>query len=259
SSADEKQDEASIIERFSSFEEVTNACRTAGLDRCNLILGIDYSASNEWQGRKTFGQGCLHKTSGNKVYNPYQKVIWVLGQTLAPFDEDGRIPSFGFADYETRNKTIFSLTKSGLPCQGFSEVLDCYNQVVEFVYYGGPTSFVPIIDKAMKIVINSDNNYHILIVITDGQLPEEEFSKTQKTLVKASQLPLSIIVIGVGDGPWDKMQRLENPDKRYFNNFRFVEYHKTTNKMKHPDALLALGALMDIPDQYKRIAELGYI
>lgn len=42
-------------------------------NRIRIAFGIDLSASNEWQGRKTFQGQSLHKTQ-NKVYNPYQKV-----------------------------------------------------------------------------------------------------------------------------------------------------------------------------------------
>lgn len=43
-------------------------------ERIRIIFGIDLSASNEWQGRKTFQGQSLHKTQGNRVFNPYQKV-----------------------------------------------------------------------------------------------------------------------------------------------------------------------------------------
>lgn len=39
-----------------------------------VIFGIDFSASNEWQGRKTFSGQLLHKTNATKIFNPYQQV-----------------------------------------------------------------------------------------------------------------------------------------------------------------------------------------
>lgn len=41
-------------DHFRSYAEVTGAMRRAGLERVRLIVGIDFSASNEWQGRRTF-------------------------------------------------------------------------------------------------------------------------------------------------------------------------------------------------------------
>ena len=43
-------------------------------DHMRIIFGIDLSASNEWQGRKTFERQSLHKTQANKIFNPYQRV-----------------------------------------------------------------------------------------------------------------------------------------------------------------------------------------
>ena len=61
-------------EHFHNLDELSYACRRAGLEHSNLIIGVDFTASNEWQGRKSFNQNCLHRTQGTKVYNPYQKV-----------------------------------------------------------------------------------------------------------------------------------------------------------------------------------------
>lgn len=41
-------------DHFKTYAEVTSSMRRAGLERMRLIVGIDFSASNEWQGRRTF-------------------------------------------------------------------------------------------------------------------------------------------------------------------------------------------------------------
>lgn len=37
-------------------------------------------------------------------------------------------------------------------------------------YFSGPTSFAPIIDMAMTIVEQSGGQYHVLVIIADGQV-----------------------------------------------------------------------------------------
>jgi len=92
------------------------------LESSSLVIGIDFTASNEWKGRKSFSQNCLHRLVGSKVINPYQKVISILGQTLAPFDDDNKIPAYGFGDRETKDHSVFPFRYDEKPCNGFEEV-----------------------------------------------------------------------------------------------------------------------------------------
>ena len=247
----------SIDDHFHSFTEVTDACKRAGLEKCGLIIGVDFTASNEWQGRKSFSGNCLHRLNQAKIYNPYQKVISIIGQTLEPFDDDRLIPAFGFGDTVTVGDSVFPFVSDESPCSGFSEVLDRYSHVASKVSFSGPTNFAPLIHKAIEIV-EKLNKYHILIIIADGQVNEEE--ETVNAIVEASNHPLSIVVVGVGDGPWELMEEFDDQlPKRQFDNFQFVNYHEVTSKVKHPDANFALHVMMEIPLQYRTIKQMGYL
>jgi E3 ubiquitin-protein ligase RGLG len=107
--------------------QVTDALAQAGLESSNLIVGIDFTKSNEWTGwclwaalslyshsslltalppdaydlfpstgKFSFHGRSLHHISN--VPNPYEQGISILGQTLSKFDEDNLIPCFGFGD-----------------------------------------------------------------------------------------------------------------------------------------------------------------
>lgn len=102
--------------------QVTEALARAGLESSNLIVGIDFTKSNEWTGlalmtlvnvynvesyrnmlnltcyagAKSFNRRSLHHIGDS--LNPYEQAISIIGKTLAAFDEDNLIPCYGFGD-----------------------------------------------------------------------------------------------------------------------------------------------------------------
>ena len=83
-----------IKDSYTCIQSVSRAILEAGVSKASLVLGIDMTASNEWQGRLTFNRNSLHKIHPirpDSVYNPYQRVINIIGKTLLPFTEPGQV------------------------------------------------------------------------------------------------------------------------------------------------------------------------
>lgn len=259
---------AHIGDEYRTVSQVTDALAHAGLESSNLIVGIDFTKSNEWTGKLSFGRRCLHDTTGSP--NPYEQAISIIGRTLSVFDEDNLIPCFGFGDASTHDQEVFSFYPDNRPCNGFEEALDKYREIVPSLRLAGPTSFAPIIETAIGIADSTGGQYHVLLIIADGQVtrsvdtelgqlsPQER--ATIEAIVKASQYPLSIVLVGVGDGPWDMMHEFDdNIPSRAFDNFQFVNFTEIMSKSipsERKEAEFALAALMEIPSQYKATIDL---
>lgn len=245
-----------IPDQYSTVEEVKKALRQAGLETSELIVAIDFTKSNTWTGEQSFGGRSLHNLEEAET-NPYQTVLGSLGRTLSDMDEDDDIPAYGFGDLTTKDHSVFPFKPDGEPCQGLKEVLDRYKHHAATVRMSGPTSFAPAIREALRI-IQTSGGYHILVIVADGQVTDEQ--ETTEAIVEASRYPLSIIVVGVGDGPWETMQEFDDAlPAREFDNFQFVPFEKVRASCPAEkfDATLALACLQELPDQYKALRAQG--
>jgi len=244
-----------IADQFKTMEEVQEALRRSGLESSNLIIGVDFTKSNEWTGKNTFGGRCLHALDSGGL-NPYQRVMDVMCRTLEPFDDDKLIPVFGFGDATTKDTGVFPFFQDGRPCNGCAEVLARYAEIAPYAQLSGPTSFAPLINKAIEIV-SQTRQYHILVIIADGQV--SSIKPTADAIVRASSYPLSIIMVGVGDGPWEVMEKFDDElPQRRFDNFQFVDFHSvmTRPRVENYDCEFAVAALQEIPDQFAEIKRL---
>jgi len=258
-----KKSYAFIKDQYKTYEELEKGLREAGLEACQLIVGIDFTRSNTWQGGTVNNQTYYEKDnlhSRHPYPNPYQHVLQIMCKSLANFDNDGLIPAYGFGDTRTTDRSVFSFYANeygqDMPCLRLEGVLERYNQIItdiasEHIKMSGPTSFAPLIYRAIEIV-KQTKEYHILLIVCDGAVDKE--AVTIEAIVEASKYPLSIICIGVGRGPWDVMEKFDdNIPERDFDNFQFVNFHEVMTRCESEETNFAHKALMEIPDQFEYI------
>lgn len=246
-----------IPDQYSTFEEVSTALRKAGLESSQLVVGVDFTKSNTWTGKQSFQNRCLHSLQTGS--NPYFEVLSSVAKVLRDFDDDNMIPAYGFGDARTKNRNVFSFNPNDEPCDGLEGCLARYTALASTTDLAGPTNFAPLIRQAIQLVRRT-GEYHILLMVADGQV--DQVQETTAAIVEASNYPLSIVMVGVGDGPWELMETFDDElPERKFDNFQFVDYTDICRKYPREkrDTAFAVHALMEVPDQYRAVKQLGLL
>ncbi|CAG8454491.1 4311_t:CDS:10 [Ambispora leptoticha] len=239
------REEASFLDYISSGTEI------------NLVVGIDFTESNG----SPNDVNSLHYIGG-KDDNDYQKAIRSVGTILQAYDHDKRFPVYGFGG------KFSGVLSHAYPLNGDYEkpevegvegILAAYLHTIRHVKLYGPTNFAPIINQtAAKIRQNlesgRDNVYYILLIITDGIILDMD--STVRTIINASSLPFSIVIVGVGKADFTKMNILDadhqalqaNGVKAERDIVQFVAMREFESFASHH--LLPKAVLEEIPNQF---------
>lgn len=227
-----------------------------------LVMGFDFSKSNEWTGQNSYHKN-LH---GLDYVNPYMRVIQVLEPIIPKFDDDGIIPAFRFGCMETRDKTVLPLCAPMIPdphFSGFEALKQGYQTAVQNVKLSGPTTFAPMIYQAIEIEkAYGGRQLIVLIICTDGDVSNMALDK--QAICEASKYPISIVAIGLGDGPFNKMVAFDdfNDGSRLYDNFQFVNFTQfeiQAQRCECPELALATAVFNELPDQVREMKRLGYL
>ena len=93
---------------------------------------------------------------------------------------------------------------------GLDEVIKVYKEALTKYKFHGPTIFSDLLSMATDYVRSEQGGdddqqkYFILLIMTDGDI--NDFETTKDLIVKACELPLSIIIVGVGNHDFEKMK-----------------------------------------------------
>ncbi|CAI9780542.1 unnamed protein product [Fraxinus pennsylvanica] len=182
----------------------------------NFMVAVDFTASNG----NPRSPDSLHYINPSGQLNAYQQAIMEVGEVIQFYDSDKRFPAWGFGgkSYEGSVSHCFNLNGSpiGFEVEGVEGIMAAYARALQNVTLAGPTLFGQVIKKAADIAGNSisDNHakYYVLLIITDGVLTD--LQETIDSLVRASDLPLSILIVGVGGADFTQMEILDADNGR---------------------------------------------
>ncbi|XP_017646388.1 protein BONZAI 1-like isoform X1 [Gossypium arboreum] len=200
-----------LVDKFSETAQNTFLDYLAGGFELNFMVAIDFTASN---GNPRLPDS-LHYIDPSGRLNAYQKAIYEVGEVLQFYDADKRYPAWGFGARPIDGPVshCFNLNGSSNYCevQGIQGIMMAYTSALFNVSLAGPTLFGHVINRASVVACDSlstgAKKYFVLLIITDGVITD--LQETKDALVKASDLPLSILIVGVGGADFKEMEILD--------------------------------------------------
>ncbi|XP_029766692.1 copine-8 [Terrapene carolina triunguis] len=146
-------------------------------------------------------------------------------------------------------------------CNGIDGVMEAYYRSLKSVQLYGPTNFAPVINHVARYAssVKDGSQYFILLIITDGVI--SDMAQTKESIVNASKLPMSIIIVGVGPAEFDAMEELDGDVVRVSSRGKYAErdivqfvpfrdYIDRSGNHILSMARLAKDVLAEIPDQF---------
>lgn len=200
-----------FLDKFQEKVQHTFLDYISGGFELNFMVAVDFTASN---GDPRTPQS-LHYIDPSGRPNSYQQAILGVSEVLQFYDNDRRFPAWGFGAKIPQGHVshCFNLNSTTNDCEvvGVEGIMSAYSSTLYSVSLAGPTLFGPVINKAAEIASHSvqygNNKYFVLLIITDGVITDVQ--ETKDSIVRASDLPLSILIVGVGNADFSQMTILD--------------------------------------------------
>ncbi|XP_054263178.1 copine-8-like [Macrosteles quadrilineatus] len=174
----------------------------------NCSVAIDFTASN---GDPAIPNS-LHFISNRP--NSYELALSAVVEIIQDYHSTKQFPVLGFGarlppDGRTSHEFYVNLHPTDPYCQGVQGVLEAYQKCIRQVQLYGPTNFSPVINHVARFAATytDGSQYFILLIVTDGVITDMEHTKA--AIVAASYLPMSIIIVGVGEADFSAMEELD--------------------------------------------------
>ena len=173
--------------------------------KINLAVAVDLTASSAH----------LHRLKNGE--NTFTTAIRTIGEILQDYDYDKRILGLGFGARPAGQRVTDSLPLGGTAgpyCQGVEGLVQAYRQTLDSVEMCEPTNYSPalryVVDDAARR--GQEVEYSVIMIITDGGL--SDMAETKAALVALSRLPVSVVLVGVGEADMGAMVQLDSDKAR---------------------------------------------
>nr|XP_033774997.1 copine-5-like isoform X2 [Geotrypetes seraphini] len=246
---------------FTVESEYTFLDYIKGGTQINFTVAIDFTASNGNPSQST----SLHYMNPYQM-NAYAMALKAVGEIIQDYDSDKMFPALGFGakippDGRVSHEFPLNGNSDDPYCNGIEGILEAYHNSLKTVQLYGPTNFAPVVNHVARYAaaVQDGSQYFVLLIITDGVI--SDMAQTKEAIVNAAKLPMSIIIVGVGQAEFDAMVELDGDEIRISSRGKLAErdivqfvpfrdYIDRTGNHVLSMARLAKDVLAEIPDQF---------
>ena len=199
-----------VFDKYSFLDYILGGCQI------NFTVGVDFTGSN---GDPRHPKS-LHYINPNKP-NEYMRALTAVGEVCQDYDTDKLFPALGFGA-KIGGKVSHEFALNGNPtnpyCAGIQGVITAYQQAISAIELYGPTNVAPVINHVANFAEQASRDprgqqqYFVLLLLTDGVITDMREAKL--AIIRASALPMSLIIIGVGAADFTAMNELDSDDKK---------------------------------------------
>ncbi|KAG4072311.1 hypothetical protein HA402_004243 [Bradysia odoriphaga] len=240
-------------------EEVSFLDYIRGGTQMHFAVAIDFTASNG----SPMDPQSLHFMSSEP--NSYELALRSVGEIVQSYDTSQLYPAFGFGAKlpptgNVSHQFPLNFNPSHPFCANIQEIMNHYRSTLSKVQLFGPTNFAPVILNTVEIArqYQDGKHYFVLLIITDGII--SDMHATIRAIIHAAKLPISIIIVGVGNADFSAMDELDGDDTRLNLDGVFAErdivqfvplnrFLAQRGSFVRSQADLAKAVLAEIPDQ----------
>uniref|UniRef100_A0A8C4NEJ6 Copine 4 n=1 Tax=Eptatretus burgeri TaxID=7764 RepID=A0A8C4NEJ6_EPTBU len=198
-----------IIKIYSFLEYIMGGCQI------QFTVAIDFTASNG-DPQNSCSLHYIHPYQPNE----YLKALVAVGEICQDYDSDKMFPAFGFGAKippysEVSHDFPINFNEENPECAGIQGVVEEYQNSLPKLQLYGPTNIAPIISRVARTAAEDAESqqasqFSILLILTDGVITD--MADTREAIVRASWLPMSIIIVGIGSADFADMQILDGDD-----------------------------------------------
>uniref|UniRef100_A0A1I7ZDH7 Copine domain-containing protein n=1 Tax=Steinernema glaseri TaxID=37863 RepID=A0A1I7ZDH7_9BILA len=156
-------------------------------------------------------------------YEDVEFVVRTLGQQFHEYDPSNQYAAFGLGAkipplYRESQEFCLSL-ETDPNCRGLDGILNAFTTALSSVKPMSNAHFAHVIYYVSKLAQHSHSRgntgrpqYYVLTIITKGCI--KDLKETIQAIIFASRAPISVIFVGVGNGPFSDLERLGSAGSR---------------------------------------------